>query len=60
MTATCSESNRDLAKQLGADEISGYKKEDIARTAGKFDAILDAFGKMGYADVCRLLKPKGI
>jgi NADPH:quinone reductase-like Zn-dependent oxidoreductase len=60
VTATCSDSNRQLAKDLGADEITGYKKEDMAKVTGKFNAILDAYGKMDYADVCRLLEKKGV
>jgi NADPH:quinone reductase-like Zn-dependent oxidoreductase len=59
VTATCSEANALLAKSLGADEITGYRREDIAGSANKYDAILDAYGKMEYKDVCRLLKRKG-
>jgi NADPH:quinone reductase-like Zn-dependent oxidoreductase len=60
VTATCSAGNAELAKELGADEITGYSRDDLAKTGNKFDAILDAYGKMEYADVCRLLKQKGI
>jgi NADPH:quinone reductase-like Zn-dependent oxidoreductase len=60
VTATCSPANAELAKKLGADEITGYSKDDLAKTGNKFDAILDAYGKMEYEDVCRLLKRKGI
>jgi NADPH:quinone reductase-like Zn-dependent oxidoreductase len=60
ITATCSEANSELAKRLGADEIIGYRKEDLMKSGKKFDAILDAYGKMDYADVCRLLKRKGV
>lgn len=60
VTATCSTLNAELAKKLGADEIMGYAREDLAKTKRKFDAIFDAYGKMKYEDVCRLLKRKGI
>lgn len=60
VTATCNPDNVELAKKLGADEITGYSRDDFAKTGNKFDAILDAYGKMEYADVCRLLKRKGI
>src|SRR5450759_2313949 len=60
VTATCNPDNVELAKKLGADEITGYRRDDFAKTGNKFDAILDAYGKMEYADVCRLLKRKGI
>jgi NADPH:quinone reductase-like Zn-dependent oxidoreductase len=59
VTATCSSGNAELGKKLGADEITGYKKDDLTKIEKKFDAILDAYGKMKYEDVCRLLKRKG-
>jgi len=60
VTATCSQVNTELAKMLGADETTGYNKEDLEKTENKFDAIFDAYGKMKYEDICRLLKRKGI
>ena len=59
VTATCSEKNATFAKSLGADEILGYSKEDMRKSVRKFDAILDAYGKMNYWDIIRLLKKKG-
>lgn len=59
ITATCSEANSELAKQLGADKISGYKREDLATKSNEYDAILDAYGKMKFADILRLLKKGG-
>jgi NADPH:quinone reductase-like Zn-dependent oxidoreductase len=60
VTATCSQSNSELAKRLGADEITGYGKYDLAKTENKFDAILDAYGKMKNEDIMRMLKRNGI
>jgi NADPH:quinone reductase-like Zn-dependent oxidoreductase len=60
VTATCSPGNSSLAKELGADETIGYTSEDLTKIHKTFDAILDAYGKMKYEDVCRLLKPKGV
>jgi len=60
VTATCSSSNAGLAKQLGADEVSGYEKDDLLKAGEGYDAILDAYGKMDNADVCRLLKKGGV
>jgi NADPH:quinone reductase-like Zn-dependent oxidoreductase len=59
VTATCSSSNAELAKKLGADVITGYQKKDLAGIKGQFDAIMDAYGKMSYPDICRLLKRGG-
>jgi NADPH:quinone reductase-like Zn-dependent oxidoreductase len=60
ISATCSQKNADLAKVLGADETIGYKKEDLANIDKTFDAIFDAYGKMDFENVCRLLKRKGV
>jgi NADPH:quinone reductase-like Zn-dependent oxidoreductase len=60
VTATCSQGNAELARKLGADETIGYSKEELAKNEMKFDAILDAYGKMDLEDVCRLLKRGGI
>jgi NADPH:quinone reductase-like Zn-dependent oxidoreductase len=60
VTATCSKNNADLARTFGADEVSGYSKEQISSLGGKYDVIFDAYGKMEYSEVCRLLKRGGI
>jgi NADPH:quinone reductase-like Zn-dependent oxidoreductase len=60
VTATCRQGNAGLAKKLGADNTMGYSREEFAKTEKKFDAILDAYGKMDFEDVCRLLKRGGI
>jgi NADPH:quinone reductase-like Zn-dependent oxidoreductase len=59
VTATCSKANSDLALKLGADKTMGYTSEELAGCDMKFDAILDAYGKMDNNDVCRLLKKGG-
>jgi len=60
VTATCSKGNAELARKLGADYTMGYSKEELAGSDKKFDAILDAYGKMDHADVSRLLKRGGV
>jgi NADPH:quinone reductase-like Zn-dependent oxidoreductase len=60
ITATCRPDNAELAKKLGATETVGYDSEDLKKTERKFDAILDAYGKMNFEDICRLLKRGGI
>ena len=60
VTATCSRGNAELARKLGADETIGYSKDELSKSEKKFDAILDAYGKMDLEDVCRLLKRGGI
>ena len=60
VTATCSQGNAELARTLGADETIGYSKEELAKSEKKFNAILDAYGRMDLEDVCRFLKRGGI
>jgi NADPH:quinone reductase-like Zn-dependent oxidoreductase len=59
VTATCSPSNRELAISFGADEVIGYSPGELAATDRKFDAIMDAYGKMKLEQVCHLLKRGG-
>jgi NADPH:quinone reductase-like Zn-dependent oxidoreductase len=60
ITATCSSKNTELAKSLGADLVTGYSQDILSANTNKYDSIFDAYGKMNYADVCRLLKKGGI
>lgn len=60
VTATCSTKNIELARELGADEIIDYTKQDISAISGKFDSILDAFGKISYSTAIKLLSKKGV
>jgi NADPH:quinone reductase-like Zn-dependent oxidoreductase len=60
VTATCSDGNRDLAAELGADEVFGYSGDNSIRNGTQFDAILDAWGMMSNRDIHRLLKTGGV
>jgi NADPH:quinone reductase-like Zn-dependent oxidoreductase len=59
VTATCSAGNRELAMQLGADEVFGYSGDNTIKKGIQFDAILDAWGMMEHKEIHRLLKPEG-
>jgi NADPH:quinone reductase-like Zn-dependent oxidoreductase len=60
VTVTCSSGNAELAKKLGASATMSYSREELAKCDMKFDAILDAYGRMDFEDICRLLKRGGI
>jgi alcohol dehydrogenase len=60
VTATCSKGNRELALELGADEVYGYSGDDTIGTGIQFDALFDAWGMMENKKIHRLLKPEGI
>ncbi len=60
VTATCSSENTELAKKLGADKVISYRDEDLGNEDSDYDAILDAYGKMTFSTILKLLKKKGI
>jgi NADPH:quinone reductase-like Zn-dependent oxidoreductase len=59
VTATSSKANSELARSFGADEVIGYGREELSGCTTKFDAIMDAYGKMDFSHVCHLLKRGG-
>jgi NADPH:quinone reductase-like Zn-dependent oxidoreductase len=60
VSATCSAANRELAIELGADEVYNYAGEPALDPDLAFDAILDAWGKMDRRKIPQLLRPGGI
>lgn len=60
VTVSCSPSNADLARKLGADETTGYSRNDLVGYEKKFDSILDAYGMMDISIAVRLLRRGGV
>jgi NADPH:quinone reductase-like Zn-dependent oxidoreductase len=60
VTATCSAASSSFAQSLGADQVTGYSDAELSALEGKYDLILDAWGKMDKAIVCKLLKRGGV
>ena len=60
IAATCSKGNRQLALELGSDEVFGYGGDQAIGAGIQFDAILDAWGMMDNKEIHRLLKPEGV
>lgn len=60
VTATSSDNNIELARNLGADEVYNYSDENTLGPGVEFDAILDAWGMMDRKIIRRLLRPGGI
>jgi len=60
VTAVCSEKNRDLIMQLGADKVIDYRKQNITRLDDKFDIIYDVAVTTPFSRCRHLLNNKGV
>jgi NADPH:quinone reductase-like Zn-dependent oxidoreductase len=58
--AVCGTKNIKIVKNLGADKVIDFEKEDFTRITDNFDLIFDAVGKSSYGACKKLLAPKGI
>lgn len=59
VTAVCSGKNRELALQLGADEVIDYQSQDPYSGSQKFDVIMDCVGSSDLSVTQKLLKENG-
>lgn len=59
-TAVCSHRNTELCKELGADEIFDYTKDDIPGLPRRFDIFFDVFGNLPFPKVKQRLTPRGV
>ena len=54
VTAVCSGRNVDFVKNLGADQVIAYDKENIHRHKEKYDLVVDVHGNLYYKDFVRM------
>ena len=59
ITAVCGTRNLELVKNLGADTVIDYTKEDFTKISRIYDVVFDAVGKSSYSRCRSLLKPDG-
>jgi len=60
VTGVCSARNVDLLRDLGADRVIDYAREDFAAGPDQYDVIFDLVGNRSLSDSRRVLKAKGI
>ena len=54
VSAVCSDRNLDFVKNLGADEVIPYDKENIHQHKEKYDLIIDTNGNLNHEDFVRM------
>lgn len=59
VTAVCSQQNVELVRNLGADSVIDYRKEDFTKTTQTFDIIFDAVGNQSFQKVKSILDKNG-
>ena len=59
MATTTSTANVDLVRNLGADIVIDYKKEDFAHVLRDYDVVLNSLDKVTLEKSLRVLKPGG-
>ena len=59
VTAVCSARNLEQARELGADHVVDYAREDVTRGMERFDLILDVAGGHSWRELRRILMPRG-
>jgi NADPH:quinone reductase-like Zn-dependent oxidoreductase len=60
VTGVCSESNFEMVRSLGADNLIDYRTTDFSQTGVKYDVIFDAVGKISFSGSESALKENGI
>jgi NADPH:quinone reductase-like Zn-dependent oxidoreductase len=59
VTGVCSGSNVDFVRELGADEVIDYTRQDFSDADGRYDLILDIGGRTRVSRLRRALAPRG-
>ena len=57
VTAVCSTRNVDRVRELGADRVIDYTREDFTRTGDRYDVVIDVAGSRPWHALRRVLAP---
>lgn len=61
VTGVCSTRNMDLVRELGANHVIDYTREDFTQNHATYDVIMDTVvGKMTFGRAKNALKPEGL
>lgn len=60
VTGVCSTRNTETARELGADSVIDYTREDFTRTGVRYDVVFDGPGNRSLADLRRILAPGAV
>ncbi|MFT5859682.1 MAG: NADPH:quinone reductase-like Zn-dependent oxidoreductase [Flavobacteriaceae bacterium] len=60
VTGVCSRKNKALVRDLGADNVLDYTKNELRDSSEKFDVIFDTVGKLSYLKTKKNLTKSGV
>ena len=60
VTAVCSTRNVAQARELGADEVIDYTRDDFTRSGERYDSIVNVGGRPSWRDCKRVLTEDGV
>jgi len=60
VTGVCSTKNKALVRDLGADNVLDYTKNELQNSSETFDVIFDTVGKLSYSKTKKNLSQKGV
>jgi NADPH:quinone reductase-like Zn-dependent oxidoreductase len=60
VTAVCSDANAGLVRELGAERVIDYNREDFTQGSDRYDLIFDVVAKRSFAECKRALAPSGL
>lgn len=60
VTAVCAPDAFPLVRELGADRVLDYRRDDFTRGAERYDVVFDVAGTRGYGECKGVLRPGGI